>query len=112
MTQNEQPGREEPRTKLEAALRYRECGWFPIPLCWPTPEGRCGCGRGHQGKEIGKAPLVGNGYQHLRPTEADVCGWWTRWPDANIGILLEPSSLVVVDVDSPEAEAEVAPKLG
>lgn len=87
---------------LEAALGFLARGWSPIPLCWATPEGACGCGRGHQGNNIGKAPLLGAGYQTLRPTEADVRRWWTEWPRANVGLLLEPSGLVFVGPDSPE----------
>lgn len=90
-------------TNLGAALGYLRRGWVPIPLCWPNPDGSCGCGRGHQGHDVGKAPLLGQGYQHARPTEADVRNWWTRWPKANIGILLEPSGLLVVDCDGTDA---------
>ncbi|NLD74868.1 MAG: hypothetical protein GX649_19385 [Chloroflexi bacterium] len=57
---------------LEAALAFLVRGWAPIPLCWPTSEGACGSGRGHQGNNIGKALLLGAGYQTLQPTEADV----------------------------------------
>jgi len=32
--------------------------------------------------------------------------WWTRWPLANIGILLRPSRLIVIDADSEEAIRE------
>lgn len=103
-----------PSLHLQAALDYLRMGWYPIPLCWPDEEGNCGCGRGHgrrgrhnedtgdAGKEIGKAPLLG-GYLELRPTAADIVKWWTRWPEANIGILLEPSGLVVIDLDSDGA---------
>lgn len=77
-----------------------------IPLCWPTPDGRCGCGRGHEGREIGKAPLLGPGYQHLHPAVADVLEWHRRWPRCNWGLLLEPWRLVVVDLDGREAVAE------
>jgi len=30
---------------ISAALGYLRLGWCPIPLCWPTEDGRCGCGR-------------------------------------------------------------------
>ncbi|HEX2988972.1 MAG TPA: bifunctional DNA primase/polymerase [Chloroflexota bacterium] len=92
-------------TRLKAIQGYLKRGWYVIPLCWPSA-GECGCGRGHTGKEIGKAPLLGSGYQNRRSTESDVNEWWTRWPDANIGILLEPSGLLVIDCDGVEALRE------
>lgn len=90
-----------------AALGYHEMGWVPIPLCWPTKSGKCGCGKDHTGKNVGKAPLLGKNYQDLRPTREDIISWWTQWPNANVGILLEPSKLAVIDPDSPEARNEV-----
>ena len=99
-----------PGNNLRAALKYLRLGWYPIPICWPVTgedgEAMCGCGRGHTGKDVGKAPLLGKDYQALRPTEADVTAWWTRWPEANIAVLIEPSGLIVVDPDSSEAIAE------
>ena len=32
--------------------------------------------------------------------------WWRRWPRANVGILLEPSGLLVIDLDSEAALQE------
>lgn len=96
-------------TPIKYALKYHALGWYPIPCCWPTAQGACGCGASppHTGKDIGKAPLLGANYQNLTPTRADVEAWWRRWPHANIAILLAPSGLIVVDPDSPEAVAEV-----
>ena len=34
-----------------------------MPLCWPDADGRCGCGQGHDARSVGKAPLLGAGYQ-------------------------------------------------
>ncbi len=77
-----------------------------VPLCWPALDGSCGCGRGHGERDVGKAPLLGAGYQRLRPTVAEVLEWWRRWPNANWGMLLEPWELVVLDLDGPEAVDE------
>lgn len=94
-----------PPNNLAAALRYVELGWFPIPCCWPSASGACACGANppHTAKDIGKAPLLGSGWQHLTPNKKDVEKWWRQWPKANIAILLAPSGLIVVDPDSPEA---------
>jgi len=91
---------------LPMALQYVELGWHPIPLCWPDIFGECACGRGHGEHSIGKAPLTRYGYQDLRVDEAMVRRWWKWKPSANIGLLLEPSELVVVDLDGPAALEE------
>src|SRR5690606_39342097 len=84
-----------------------EAGFFPIPLCWPNNAGACGCPKKHQDPiEVGKAPLLPGGYQHLRPTPEMVARWRSRWPRANWGLLLEPSGLLVIDGDGPEGIAE------
>jgi len=96
---------------VEAAGAYVRRGWFVIPLCWPTADGKCGCHKNHvKEKEIGKAPLLGDDYQDCRSTEEDVRRWWTDWPQANIGILLGPSGLFVIDTDSEEAWREANAK--
>ncbi len=88
----------------DAALQYLGMGLKPIPLCWPDQHGQCACPKRHKNeKEIGKAPLLDGGYQDVKVTEEKVEQWWTRWPQANIGILLEPSNLLVVDMDGEEA---------
>ena len=92
---------------VDRALNALDRGWLPIPLCWPTAEGACGCGRGHASRAIGKAPLLGTGYQRLRPTEADIRVWWRRWRCANVGLLLEPANLLVVDADGAAGLAEI-----
>jgi len=91
---------------LNAALDLVERGIQVLPLCWPV-DGQCGCGRGHTGRDIGKAPLLGAGWHKEPSPPEDVRKWWTDWPRANIGIRVEHSALVVIDTDSPEAEAEV-----
>lgn len=92
-------------TKAQAAEYYRKRGWYPIPLCWPDEKGNCGCGQGHKDRQIGKAPLVN--WKGIKPSLKQVREWWRKWPNANIGILLDPSGLLVVDPDSSEAEKEV-----
>jgi len=87
-----------------------------IPLCWPTPDGNCGCGRRdpdtdeprpHIDRDVGKAPLVRwKDYVNAPPSRGLVTNWWKRWPQANTGLLLEPHGLIVVDLDSEEALAE------
>jgi len=94
-------------SNLDYALSLRRRGWYPIPLCWPQ-EGMCACPKQHKNpQEVGKAPLLGPGYQSLRPTEDDIRKWWGQWPQANVGVLLGASGVLSIDPDSPQALQEV-----
>lgn len=93
---------------LIEALQYLKLGWSVVPCCWPI-SGKCGCGRNHEGNDIGKAPLVSwREFQKTRPSTDQVTSWWTQWPLANIAVLTGAiSGLGVVDLEHegiPEAE--------
>jgi hypothetical protein len=66
---------------LRSALKYRELGWEPFPL-----------------KEGAKEPLTEHGYLDATRDEKQIVRWWTKWPNANIGV---PTGLLfwVLDVD-------------
>jgi hypothetical protein len=54
---------------------------------------------------------VGAGYQHFEIDARLAHYWWEEaYPKANVGLLLEPSKLVVVDLDSEEALREAKGK--
>ncbi len=88
--------------KLAAALEYASKGIPVLPLCWPTPDGRCGCGRGHQGREVGKAPLTRRAHLDATVDDGLIWFWWATWPEANLGIALEPAGLMSIAPDSEE----------
>ena len=69
---------------LDAALDYAARGWSVIPV------------RAHA-----KTPLIAwQAYQAQHADEAEIRGWFARWPDANVGIVTGPvSRLVVLDID-------------
>ncbi len=71
-------------TKIETAQRYLARGWSILPL---------------GARE--KRPLVGwQPLQISRATAEQVSDWFSRWPDANIGIVTgEISGLIVLDID-------------
>jgi hypothetical protein len=71
-----------------AALSYEHLGLSVIPV-----------------EPRGKRPLVEwQEYQSRRATQAEIKGWWAKWPKANVGVVTgEISGLVVVDVDSADA---------
>ena len=74
----------EVRDCQSAALRYLRRGWAVVPIAPGA-----------------KMPLVPwEGYQDRAPDDAEVRGWYRRWPDAGVGIITGPvSHLVVLDVD-------------
>lgn len=69
------------------ALKYRNLGLSIIPL-----------------RPKAKEPLIPwTEFQSRKASEAEVTEWFTRWPDANVGIVTgRVSGLVVIDLDGPE----------
>jgi hypothetical protein len=80
------------------ACEYIKQGFPVLPLCWPGSDRSCGCGRHHQEKAIGKAPLTDHGLKDATQTILGVKEYWNRWPQANIGIAI-PSGYFILDVD-------------
>jgi putative DNA primase/helicase len=75
---------EAPSSPLEYALAYAREGFAAFP-CRPR----------------GKEPITKHGFKDATCDEAQIRKWWTRWPDANIGIATGArSGLIVVDIDS------------
>lgn len=98
------------------ALSYVRKGLVVLPLCWPVWEAhpgswRCGCGRCPTPGEVGKRSLLEESESPTEATPRQVEAWWRKWPLANIGILLDPSGLLVADLDGSRALAE-ATELG
>ena len=85
--------------KAEAARKYIARGFPVMPLCWPGQDQCCGCGRGHQGKQIGKVPLTEHGSKDATLTQEGVNEYWGKWPDANVAIVI-PEGYFVLDVDA------------
>lgn len=95
---------------LTAALYYFEHDCFVVPCCPLDEQNRCLVHVHTIEKDIGKRPICGEQWQDLRLSREDVLAWWTQYPTANIGILLAPSRLIVLDIDSSEAELEASVK--
>src|SRR5262249_49968906 len=71
------------RELLPAALGYAGRGWPVLPL-----------------KPSRKDPLTPHGVRDATTDPAQIRQWWTKWPDANVGIATgKHSGLVVLDVD-------------
>ncbi len=75
---------------LEAALDYLSRGWSILPVSQD------------------KRPLrPWAEFQTRRPTEAEVRGWYAKWPSAGVGIVCgKISGHIVVDVD-PRAGGDI-----
>jgi len=88
-------------SKRDHALELVKKDLYVIPLCWPR-DGVCACGRNHQGHDIGKAPLTPKGVNDSSNAVRQVWEWWERWPEANPGVDLDRSGLLVIGPDSGE----------
>ena len=74
---------------LDMALWYARLGWSVFPL-----------------RPGAKVPMGGNGHLDATVDEATIRDWWTRYPDANIGIACgSVSGITVIDVDGPQGVA-------
>ena len=78
---------------IEYALKYAEMGWAVLPV-----------------KTDSKGPigeLVHHGVKDATTDPATIREWWTRRPDANIGVACgEPSGIVVLDLDARSGGVE------
>ncbi len=70
-----------------AALDYAAKNWAVFP-----------CQTG------GKAPIGGRGHLDATTDVAQINAWWVQNPDANIGVAVAPSGLVILDVDTAEGK--------
>jgi hypothetical protein len=89
---------------LEAVLDYARRGWAVLPLTTPT-EGHCSCRKDDCGK-AGKHPRTRSGVNDATTSESVIGRWWSKWPDANVGIATGPlSGLVVLDLDERDGRS-------
>ena len=77
-------------TKKVAALTYAFKGWHIFPV---TPN-----------QKIPFGSLVSKGHLNATTSAAQITEWWTEAPNANIGLNLEASGLVCIDVDSYKSD--------
>lgn len=83
-------------TCLRAALGYLARGWSVVPVA-----------------ERGKRPMVRwQTFEDRHPTEAEVRGWFERWPSSNIAVVTGAiSGIVVLDVDMQHGGEESLKRL-
>ena len=87
-------------TMMDAALKYAEANIPVIPLHWICEDGSCSCKKGQQCDSKGKHPLYTGWYKNSTYDIEQIRKWWTKTPNANIGIPTgEKSGWLVLDVD-------------
>jgi hypothetical protein len=67
---------------MTAALEYAQLGWRVHPL-----------------RPDGKEPLLRHGVHDASNDHDQIRCWWTRWPNANIGVATGAESIDVLDID-------------
>jgi hypothetical protein len=72
----------------DAAASYAERGWYVFPL-----------------KARGKTPLHAGGFRTATAEPEQVRAIWRKHPNANVGVHLGRSGLIVIDLDGPKARA-------
>jgi Bifunctional DNA primase/polymerase, N-terminal len=76
---------------LAAALGYAARGIPVYPVHWPRPAPGgasfgCSCHRGSSCDRTAKHPLVRHGIHDATTSPAQLERWWSRWPQANLGL--------------------------
>ncbi len=86
---------------IENVLAYAREGWHLFPVWWPVSQGVCACGDPDcTAKAKHPIPwLVPRGKDDATTNETILRSWWARVPNANVGLSVAPSGLVVLDVD-------------
>jgi len=85
-------------SKFEYALFNAKYVGKDTPGHWINEEGVCTCKKAINCNSPGKHPIQ-TGFVNSATTNSDVIeGLWARWPDANIGIVLN-SKQIVFDID-------------
>ncbi len=103
---------------LDYALEYLSMGYPVFPVCSPlmgVHQHRIN-GKLHDcpPEKRGKNPMTRwKQCQDELPSKADVAGWWSRWPAANIGMATgKLSGVIVLDCDSGEARQDALERGG
>jgi len=91
--------------KRDAAMAYATNGWALFPV-YDLVSGTCSCGD-RKCKSPGKHPRTDHGHLDATTDTTVVQGWWSQWPDANIGL---PTSIKfdVLDLDGDDGRAWLA----
>lgn len=90
---------------VKRALDYAALGWAVLPL-HSIEAGKCTCGYSDC-TSSGKHPRNARGLSEASADVEQIREWWSRWPNASIGIATgEVSDLWVLDLDGAEGIAD------
>lgn len=96
------------RELLTAALSYAARGWKVFPVWNIGRDGRCACG-GQRDCKPGKHPATRNGLNDACADRTQLLEWWSRWPEANVGIATGAASgFFVLDVDGDAGQISLS----
>ena len=85
--------------QIAAGLGHANVGWYSVVLHGLTTGGECTCGNNLCDTPC-KHPLTEHGDKDASTKTSVIWEWFHQRPDANIGIVLEPSNLVDIAPDS------------
>lgn len=85
-------------TLLEEAIKYTERGWFVFP-CRIRPSRPFLTPKGKEKILPPKSPLYKGGLNNATTDKKQIMEWWTKTPQAAIGVNCGLSNLIVVDID-------------
>lgn len=84
---------------LDTARDLEAAGFVTVPVHAVGPDGQtCSCPKGGNCKDAGRHP-VGDGWQHGTGGAHEIEALLEKRPRINVGVLVEPSGLVVIDID-------------
>lgn len=97
------------RGPKEYALTYAALGWRVFPVFEVMDVGeegwRCVCEEGARCGRPGKHPRTRDGLNEATTDRVTIESWWSRWPQANVGIATgRASGILVVDADCSDGK--------
>lgn len=103
MNQNEED-------RLHWALRYAAHGWPIFPMWW-VEDAACACGN-KMCHSPGKHPIPAHGFKEGTTDQTKIRAWWTRYPNANIGLSTGEIAVLDLDLYKPGTDESVALLIG
>src|SRR5262249_31457654 len=100
VAQDARMSKKPPHDLLTAALQYAAVGLSVVPVHSINGDGWCSCRDGKSCASPGKHPRTQNGIRDATRDPTEIERFWSKWPDANIGIATGPASgIAVIDID-------------
>lgn len=87
---------------LKHALEYADKGWYVFPCREKDSEPFWDDNLGEERIMRAKSPYFAGGFEIATRDREQIIEWWTKLPEAAIGISCGASGLVVVDIDTKE----------